>query len=129
MPDEEADRIPTAYEAHVRELAPALPAPARRLVRETSLHDGVMRRVSHEGDTLDMLIRAGDQQTGYFDARLRYAAAQVTAANEQFLRTIVGNRDVELLYDEFDSAGDGKQWVQRPRNHKNISPRFTSSAT
>jgi hypothetical protein len=113
MPDEEATRIPAAYEAHVRELAPALPAPAQRLVRETSLHDGVMRSVSQEGDTLNLLFRAGDQQAGYFDARLRYTAVQVTPATEQFLCAIVGNRDVELLYDEFDSAGDGKQWVHR----------------
>ena len=74
IPDGEAAQIPAAYEAHVGGLAPALPEPAQRLVREVTLHDGLIRSVSRVGDRLELQFRAGDQQTGYFDARLCYTA-------------------------------------------------------
>jgi len=113
MRDDDAALIPAAYEAHVRELVPPLPASAQRLVREVSLHDGLLRKLSREQDKLDMLFRAGDQQMGYFDARLRYTSVELTSENEKFLDAIVGDREVELLYDEFDSLGDGQRWIHR----------------
>jgi hypothetical protein len=111
MPDEEAAGVPAAYEAHLRELAPPLPADARRLVNELSLHDGLLRSVSRTPHLLEILVRAGDNQTGYFDAHLRYGGAEVTEADERFLRGAWGQREVELLYDEFDSADSG--WIHR----------------
>ena len=113
MSEDEASRIPAEYETHISRLVPPLPASARRLVREVSLHDGLMRSLSHEQGKLDVSFRAGDQQVGYFDARLRYTGVELTPGSEQFLRAIIGNREVELLYDEFDSVGDGKHWFHR----------------
>jgi hypothetical protein len=113
MPDDEAARIPAVYEAHVESLVPPLPASALRIVREVSLHDGLLRSLSHAQSTLELSFRAGDQQQGYFDARLRYTGAELTRESEQFLRDIVGDREVELLYDEFDAVGDDKRWVHR----------------
>lgn len=113
LPDDEADRVPDAYEAHIKALVPPLPATAQRLVREISLHDGLLRTLSSDGSGLELMFRAGDQQRGYFDARLHYARAEMTAEDGQFLRTIVGARDVEVLYDEFDSAGEGECWIHR----------------
>jgi hypothetical protein len=128
LPDDQADRVPTAYEAHIRELVPPLPAPAQRLVREISLHDGLMRALSHRQNKLELVIRAGDQMTGYYDARLRYSGAGLTSEDEQFLRTIIGNRDVELLYDELDSAGDRTSWIHRLLfwPYREVSIRFTA---
>ena len=114
MSDDEASRVQAAYEAHVEALAPPLPAPAQRLVREVSLHDGLVRSLSRERDELDLLFRAGDQHTRYFDARLRYSGVDLSSEDERFLRSIVSHRDVELLYDELDVAGhDGPPWIHR----------------
>lgn len=113
MPDDEADHVPGAYEAHIRALVPPLPAAAQRLIREVSLHDGLLRTLARDSKRLELMFRAGDQQTGYFDARLAYAHVELSSKDEEFLRTVVGSRDVELLYDEFDSAADGERWIHR----------------
>jgi hypothetical protein len=113
LSDHEAARAPAEYETHIERLVPPLPAAGRRFVREISLLDGLTRSLSVERDTLDLVFRAGDQQVGYFDARLRYTGAELTSDSESFLRAIVGDRNVDLLYDEFDSAGDGKEWIHR----------------
>jgi hypothetical protein len=109
MADTEADRVWAAYEAHLAALGPPLPNDARRLWKEVSLHDGLLRAVELDEDRLDILIRAGDNQSGYFDARLTYGGASLSHDDERFLTRAVGRRDVELLDNEFDSSG--KRWV------------------
>ncbi len=74
-----------------------------------SLHDGLLRSVERAGDRLEIVFRAGENSTGYFDARLSYEDVDVSGSDEQFLRDAIGRRDVELLYNEFDSAGT--HWV------------------
>jgi len=78
---------------------------------EVSLHDDLVRGVSHANGRLEVLFRAGDQEGGYFDARLRYGDVELTEADEQFLKTAADRPDIELLYDEFDSSSKG--WVHR----------------
>lgn len=111
MPDAAVERVAETYEAHLSALGPRLPNDARRLWTEVSLHDGLVRTVERAANRFEMVFRAGDNRTGYFDARLSYEDVGVSPSDEQFLRSAVGRRDVELLYDEFDSADT--HWVHR----------------
>lgn len=129
MSDDEAERIPAAYEAYVRGLSPSLPADALRLVNDISLHDGMLRGVRRGAGVLELVIRAGDQEIGNFDAELTYGDPQVSPPDERFLEGSVGQRDVELLYDEFEGFGDAC-WAHRflfwP--YCEVSVRFTAFA-
>jgi hypothetical protein len=109
MPDAEAERVVSMYEAHLAALGPCLPSDARRLHTDVSLHDGLLRAVESAAGRVELSFRAGDRSTGYFDARLSYDDAELSPADEEFLRTAVSRRDVELLYDEFDAADT--HWV------------------
>jgi hypothetical protein len=111
MPEKEARRVASKYEAHLATLGPHLPRDARRLSTDVSLHDGLLRSVNRGGNGFEMLFRAGDSSTGYYDVRLRYDDASLALPHAQFLDNAVGRRDVQLLYDEFDAAGSN--WVHR----------------
>jgi hypothetical protein len=129
MSDEDAERIPAAYEAYIRSLNPSLPDDALRLVHDISLHDGLLRRMRRGSGMLEVVIRAGDQQTGYFDAELTYSGAEVSPPEERFLESVVGRRDVELLYDEFDALGS-VHWTHRILfwPYREVSVRFAAFA-
>ena len=90
-------------------LGSSLPDAARRLWNEVSLHDSSVMAVERAPNRLEIVLRAGQNQTGYFDARLRYEDVVLSPTDEQFLRNAIGRRDTELLYDEFDSSD--AQWV------------------
>lgn len=111
MPDADAEQVPAAYLAHLAALGSTLPDAARRLANEVALHDGLLRGVERRNGRLELLFRAGGQQTGYFDAWLRYDGVGMTTEDAQFLQSAVGRRDIELLYDEFDAHDTG--WVHR----------------
>ena len=57
---------------------------AQRLIREVSLHDGLLRTLSGDAEGLELIFRAGDQQTGYFDARLAYGRVELSSKDEEF---------------------------------------------
>ena len=65
-------------------LGPRLPSDARRLQTEVSLHDGLLRAVECAADRFELSFRAGDNSTGYFDARLSYNDAELSHSDEQF---------------------------------------------
>jgi hypothetical protein len=111
LPDADADQVYAAYEAHLAALGPNLPAAARRLWTEISLHDGLVRRVKRGSDSLEVQLRVGNQQSGYMTATLRYSEALLSDADEQFLTSAAGRREIELLYNEFD--GSEKIWLHR----------------
>jgi hypothetical protein len=107
MPDDEAERLPAAYPAHLAALGPTLPDGARRLATEVSLHDELLGGVERRNGRLELLFRAGDPQGGYFDALLQYDGVGIADADALFVQSTVGRRDIELLYDEFDSHEGG----------------------
>lgn len=104
LPDAVAERVASRYEAHLAALGPRLPNDARRLWTEVSLHDGLLRTVERAANRFEMVFRAGENRTGYFDARLSYDDVRLSPSDEQFLRSAVARSEIELLYDEFDSA-------------------------
>ena len=111
MADADAERVPSLYEAYLGSLGPGLPDDARRLWTEVSLHDALVRSVERADHRLVVLYRAGDNSSGYVDARLTYDDVSLIPTDEEFLRNAIGRRDVEVLYDEFDSANE--RWVHR----------------
>jgi hypothetical protein len=112
LPDEKPDSVLRAYQAHIEAISSALPRGAVRLATDVSLHDGLLRRVRCDSRSLELMIRAGDQRHGYFDAQLSYGGTEVTQEDLRFLQDSVGRRDVELLYDEFDLLSEHR-WEQR----------------
>lgn len=128
MPDAEAEQVPAAYLAHLAALGPTLPDAARRLAKEVSLHDGLLRGVELTNTRLELLFRSGDQQMGYFDARLRYDGVGIASEDAQFLHSANGRPDIELLYDEFDRHE--RDWVHQllfwppGRQYHEVSVRF-----
>ena len=109
VPDAEAEQVPAAYLVHLAALGSTLPDAAHRLASEISLHDALLRRAERTHERLELLFRGGDRQSGYFDASLQYDGARIADAETQFLQSAVGRRDIELLYDEFDSHED--RWI------------------
>ena len=87
----------------------AVPDAARRLANVISLHDELVRGVKRTDGRLELLFRAGDQQVGYFDAWLSYHGAAIAKADAEFLKSALGDPEIELLYDEFDRHE--KDWV------------------
>jgi hypothetical protein len=128
-PEAEADGILTAYLSHIESLGPSLPADARRLVYDVSLHDGLLRRIHRLSTSLEVVLRAGDLQVGYFDARLSYLGIDIDAGDERFLKEAAGCRDIELLYCEFDQFA-GAKWVHRLLfwPYREVAVRFTAFA-
>jgi hypothetical protein len=128
MADAEAEQVPAAYLAHLAALGPAVPDAARRLTDVISLHDGLLRGVERTDGRLELLFRAGDEQVGYFDAWLRYDGAGIAKADAEFLKSALGNPEIELLYDEFDRHE--KDWVHHllfwlpGRRYQEVSIRF-----
>ena len=113
MRDEGPSNAQELYEAHIEGLSRPLPEDAMRLVRgEVNLHDGLLSRVEWSPIRLELQFRAGDLQVGYFDALLCYGNPVTDVGGTTFLQEIVGRRDVEVLYDEFDTSEDGR-WVHR----------------
>lgn len=111
MTDADAERVPSMYEAHLASLGPGLPRDAHRLWTDLSLHDALVRSVERADHRFAVVYRAGDNSSGYIDARLTYDDVSVIPTDEKFLRNAIGRRDVEVLYDEFDSVND--RWVHR----------------
>ena len=111
MPDDEAERVPSTYEAHLAALGPSFPTDAHRLCTEVSLHDGLLRAVDRTENGLEVVFRIGQNSTGYFDARLSYEGVRLSPSDEQFLRSVIGRRRVELLYNEFDTSDS--HWVHQ----------------
>ena len=102
-----------AYLKYLGTLTPPLPSDVSDLSRTVNLHDGLLRQyeVDQRAGTIDLRFRAGDQQAGYFDLDLHYVHAVVDPASDGVLRRALGERDYELLDDEFDAAA--ARWVHR----------------
>jgi len=110
----DARQLQTSYEHYLSTLQPPLPSDAMDLSRAVNLHDGLLRQytVDQRARTIHLRIRAGDLQVGYFDVDLHYIDAAVVSASDAVLRRALGDRDYELLDDEFDAAG-ASAWVHR----------------
>jgi hypothetical protein len=110
LSDDECEQVVSAYWRHVAEIAPRLPADARLLAEQLSLHDGLFRRliVNQTAQTCRMELRCGDLQVGYFDLDIEYRDASFMALDVDNAATIVDGEHSEILYDEVDIIGNGR---------------------
>jgi hypothetical protein len=109
LSDAESNEIIAAYERHLDDVVPSLPASIRCLARELTLHDGLVRRVIYDraGRELRMELRCGDLQIGYFDLDLWYLGAILDHADVAALQSAARDTKTEVWYDEVDLSGDG----------------------
>jgi hypothetical protein len=110
--DDDADRTITveAYWRHVDAIADRLPPTVRTFAREVNLHDGRFRAVTFTPSTgvLEMKLRCGDLQVGYFDLNLKYIGVHLPDTALAQLIAPVNNPTAEILYDEIDLGDDGR---------------------
>ncbi len=104
LSDEESERIVSDYWAYINTLLPNLPPPVATLARETNLHDGLIHRVliQPEQKQLELGLRGGDLQVGYFDLDLTYSEVRMDRLDIPFLQGSAQRRQTEVLYDEVD---------------------------
>ena len=133
----------TAFEDYRRYLAPLLPGlpPDVQTLAGISLHDGLLFHLAAEADSLEMTLRCGDLQVGYFDLALNYFGVIHSAdlaetltklapiPSRQAARQIA--RYSEAMYDEIDVDGD---WIIHRilfllhDNHHELTVRFKDLA-
>jgi len=110
LSEEKCNEIRSAYRLHVDSLLSYLSESVAQLAKETSLHDGVIRRVclDHKTGKLVLELRCGNRQTGYFDLDLIYLGVDFSALDLATLAERAGDRETELWYDEVDIYNDGR---------------------
>lgn len=109
--DESAyDAVAPAYWRHIDAIADRLPPDLVAFHRTVSLHDGLIRAVDDYSTpgTLDLRLRCGDLQVGYFNADLRYQDVAISPDDLGTLSSLARAQGVELLYDELDVRLDGR---------------------
>src|SRR5689334_16982704 len=87
MPDEEADRVPLRYQEHLASVAHSFPPSVRGLARELNLHDALVELVTVNAPAreVELHLRCGDLQAGYFSLRLRYQGVQADRLDQAAL--------------------------------------------
>ncbi len=110
----------TAFEDYRRHLAPLLPhlPPDVQTLANTNLHDGLLFYLASGADSLEMTLRCGDLQVGYFDLVLNYFGVVSSAEFTEMLAEIApvthrraakhNTRCSEALYNEIDMDGE---WI------------------
>ena len=98
-----------AYWKHVDTLAARLPATVYALGKGVNIHDGRFRAVQlirlHR--RIEMTLRCGDNQVGYFDLTLGYGFVDLRRTDTTVMKRIVDDPACEVLYDEIDVTGRG----------------------
>jgi hypothetical protein len=92
--DDDWDEVVAAYEAHLSEIVPQLPAALAALATDPrlDLHDGRFREVTvdREAQEIVMVIDCGNLQVGYRRLTLRFDRAAVVPDNLQLLAAAIG---------------------------------------
>src|SRR6266496_1069983 len=74
LSDEMFERQFLDYKQYIDRHIPSMSEPVRRLATEISLHDSKIMRalIDHSTREVQLLLRCGDLQQGYFDLALHY---------------------------------------------------------
>lgn len=101
--------VPLAYAHHLNTITPRLTDNIHNFIKTVRLHDGLFRQVTinHSQATLELQLRCGDLQNGYYDLLLQYQGTVLKLLDEQRLMLIAQDPKTEILYDEFDLLSDG----------------------
>jgi hypothetical protein len=108
MGEEEFDAVPLAYRRHLDALD--LPGSVRELA-ELGPHDAYILDVVQKPllGTVNVRLRCGDLQAGYFDALLNFSGVTIQPVDAETLAGAIHPAHFEVLYDEVDRAP--KPWV------------------
>ena len=106
LPDDEGEDISAAYRAHRSSVLANLPVAFREFVQTVDIHDALVReiRLDRMRGTLELELRAGDLQAGYFDLVIRYAGIDLRTLDTTVLASIGRETRAEALYHEADLA-------------------------
>ena len=71
---------------------------------EFPLHDGLIRQiiVSRQSKSIQLLLRCGDRQMGYFDLNVSYFKVDFKHSDVSELASVANHARTEILYDEID---------------------------
>jgi hypothetical protein len=128
MSDERADELSEAYRAHLAAVLPRLPERFRAFTEAVSVHDALVRaiRLDRAAGTLELELRAGDQQVGYFDLSIRYLGVRAERLDSNSLAAIAQDRESEALYVEADQIAPAEyehRWLWWP--YQDLDVRFS----
>lgn len=106
MTDEDADAVAPAYWRHLDTIDP--PEAVLDLAH-LNPHDAYILSVEHTAstDSLQLHLRCGDQQIGYFDAFVNFTGVMIQPAHVASLLEAKRPAEFEILYDEVDRADAG----------------------
>ena len=78
----------------------------REFAETVDIHDALVReiRLDRQRSTLEIDLRAGDLQAGYFDLAIRYSGVDLQALDTSVLASISRDTQAEALYHEVDVA-------------------------
>jgi hypothetical protein len=101
LPDDVYESRFTDYEQYLRFNLERMPESIRRLATEVPLHDAKVIALEYRTAdvVVDLRLRSGDLQQGYFDVHLIYRDVSWFEAMPSMDVVVKGN-ETELLYDE-----------------------------
>ena len=98
-----------SYQGHLLELSKKLPQPILTLARGVNIHDGDLSRLvlRQEEAVLELGLRCGDGQDGWYDLQLEYLDLALDEMDLAPLRQL-GSAPAAALYDEVDLSPNGQ---------------------
>ena len=104
LTDEDWKKSQVLYLKHLDFILPRCSASVVELAKDISLHDGLIRRciIDRRAAQLNLVLRCGDLQSGYFDISLQYLQVEFSMDKIVCLAKLARSCQVELLYDEID---------------------------
>jgi hypothetical protein len=101
---EQVEYVRRAYAQRLDEIDEYLNPDLRTLARRISLHDCLFKGFGYDSsnDLIEIRLRCGDLQVGYFDLDLRYEEASLVGGYTPELAAVIHDPETQVLYDEVD---------------------------
>jgi hypothetical protein len=108
LTDETYERVIPAYNRHLAEILPRLTPTLRIFAKTENLHDALIRGivVGSAQRMLQLYLRCGDVQYGYYDLDIHYKGIQADEVVIDTLALVAQNAHSEVLFDELDALDD-----------------------
>jgi len=98
-----------SYHEHLHRITDRLSPALLRLARDISLHDSlfVTVTVAEQRGEVEMQLRCGDNETGYYDLVVAYRGVRLLDPPAERLVALLQSQNPEILYDEIDVLRSG----------------------
>jgi len=106
LSDEECERRPDEYQAHLASLKGKLSSSLHYLAHKINLHDGLIQSIVADSASRELFLElvCGDLSVGYSDIKLHYCGVEWSVVDWQLLKDLANNPKSEALYDEVHLA-------------------------